>query len=82
MKELKRFKKFLIELDELIMDGCYHDDEKDEDIITITEEEAYNYIMKTDEFHLLGSENVKNMIHLFVTDFSTSRIILNNFKAL
>lgn len=82
MTEGARIKNFLIDLDQLISENeCYDDDLKKE-VCNITEEQCYNVIMKTKDYHLLGIEKVKGFIHLFINDFETRMVILSLFNAL
>lgn len=82
MKEQIRLKRFIVELDELLQDCEYHDDETGEDVCEITEEECYDFLMKTEEYHLLGTEKVKSFIHLFITDYSSRIAILKALNCL
>ena len=82
MEELKRLRKFLMELDDMILDNEYWDNEKEYTVCTCSEEDIYNGIMKTEEFHLLGTERVKDIIHMFMTDHQMRMLLLKQFKAL
>ncbi len=70
-RESIRKKRFLCELDNLLIDTV--DDCIDEDgnktETHYTEEMIYNIIMETDEYHLLGTNYVREIIHKFVQDF-------------
>ena len=82
MEEMKRLRKFLMEVDDMILNNEYWDDEKECAVCTCTEEDIYNGIMKTEEFHLLGTERVKGIIHMFMTDYSVRMMLLKQFKVL
>lgn len=82
MKEQIRLKRFIVELDQLLQDCEYHDDETGEDVCDVTEEECYDSLMKTEEYHLLGAEKVKSFIHLFITDYSSRVAILTALNLL
>lgn len=82
MKEQIRLKRFIVKLDQLLQDCEYHDDETGEDVCDITEEECYDFLMKTEEYHLLGTEKVKSFIHLFITDYSSRIAILTALNLL
>lgn len=49
--------------------NCYFDDDLNEEVIDGTEADVYNYVMRDDEIHLLGTETVKKIIHLYYTDY-------------
>jgi hypothetical protein len=64
-----RMIKFLAELEGYLGERSCYDEETDEDIIEGTEEECYDILMKTQDFHLLGEEVVQKLIHIGFTDF-------------
>lgn len=70
-KEQIRKKNFAIKLDQLIQENidCCIDDNGNRLPCVYTEEHVYNWIMKNEEYHLLTTSYVKEMIHLFMTDF-------------
>ena len=76
MKEQIRLKNFLTDLDQLLQDNEYYDDELQKEVCDITEEQCYNSLMETKEYHLLGTEKVKAFINLFITDYSSRIAIL------
>lgn len=78
--EMKRMRKFLSELDDIIMDCCYYDEDLQTEVFTETEDDVYRYIMETDEFHWLGTEKVKKFIHIFMTDWKLASEIRYAFK--
>jgi hypothetical protein len=82
--EQKRKRKFLVELDQIIQENVdsYIDEEGQPIPCPNTEETVYNWIMEEQEYHLLASEYVKEMIHLFMTDFKTRMSILRDSKLL
>lgn len=82
MTERLRMKKFVIALDELLLNNEYYDEELQETVCEVSEDDAYNILMKNDEFHLLTSKVVKGLIHLFITDYRARVITLNQFKSL
>ncbi len=77
-KEMIRMKKFLVALDDCMTDSTYYDDEKQTDVCEMSESEVYDYLMQTEEFHLLTSETVKQFIHMF-QDFSVRMATLKGF---
>ena len=83
MKEEKliRTRKLLMALNEYFNDVAYYDDELEKEVIDDTEDGCYSSIMKDDELHLLGSEFVKQMIHIMFTDFDLFSIISMKYKA-
>lgn len=80
MEEYRRTRKFLNDLDDLVMDNCYYDDENGTEVIEVTEEDCYDALMQTDEYHLLGSEKVRAFIHIFLTDWVLASEIRHAFK--
>lgn len=64
-----RMIKFLTELEGYLGERSCYDEETGEDIIEGTEEECYDILMKTQDFHLLGEEVVRKLIHIGFTDF-------------
>lgn len=82
MKEQIRLRNFLVELDQLLQDNEYYDDESGKDFCEITEKECYDILMETNEYHLLGTEKVKSFIHLFITDYSSRIAILTVLNCL
>ena len=64
-----RTRKLLARILDWDSNCCYYDDEKDEEVIKGTEDDLYNFVMKDDEMHLLGTEKVKHIIHLYFTDY-------------
>lgn len=76
MKEQIRLKNFLVDLDQILQDSEYYDDDLKKEVCDITEEQCYNILMETKEYHLLGTERVKAFIHLFMTDYSSRMAIL------
>lgn len=82
MKEQIRLKNFLVDLDQLIQDNEYYDDDLEKAVCDITEEQCYNVLMETKEYHLLGTEKVKAFISLFMTDFTSRMAILRNLNLL
>lgn len=80
-KESIRMKKFLMALDDYMNDATYYDDEQQKTVCKVSEEDTYNYLMQTEEFHLLTSNTVKEFIHLF-SDFAVRTAILSGFDIL
>lgn len=80
MKDQIRLKNFLVDLDELLQNNEYYDDDLEKEVCDITEDQCYDILMKTEEYHLLGTERVKGCIHLFMTDFASRMAILHAFK--
>lgn len=64
-----RLRKFLIELDAWVGSNSYYDEDTGETVIDGTENECYNHLMQTDEFHLLGEKLVKDLIHTAFTNY-------------
>lgn len=77
-----RTRKLLVALNEYFNDVAYYDDELEKEVIDDTEDCCYNSIMKDDELHLLGTDYVKQMIHIMFTDFELFSIISIKFRAL
>lgn len=67
----RRERKFAVELDQILQENvdCYVDEVGNPLPCSVTEEDVYRWIMEDDEYHLLTSGHVKNMIHMFMTDF-------------
>ena len=82
MKEQIRLRNFLADLDIIILDNEYYDDELGKEVCDITEEQCYNILMETKEYHLLGTERVKAFINLFITDYSSRIAILTALSLL
>lgn len=82
--EEKRKRRFLVKLDQLIQENidCCIDELGNPLPCEYTEETVYNWIMEDDEYHLLTSEYVKEMIHLFMTDFKARMTLLRDNKLL
>ena len=64
-----RMVKFLTELEGYLGERSCYEEETGEDIIEGTEEECYDILMKIQDFHLLGEEVVRKLIHIGFTDF-------------
>lgn len=64
-----KLRRFLIALDEYFGSYSYYDEEIDETVIDGDENECYNCLMQTDEFHLLGETAVRELIHIAFTDW-------------
>ena len=77
-----RTRKLLVSLNEYFNDVAYYDDELEKEVIDDTEDGCYNSIMKDDELHLLGTDYVKQMIHIMFTDFELFSIISIKFRAI
>ena len=75
MKSEIRLRNFLVDLDQLLQDNEYYDDELEKAVCDITENQCYDVLMKTEEYHLLGTEKVKAFINLFMTDFASRMAI-------
>ena len=82
MKSEIRLRNFLVDLDQLLQDNEYYDDELEKAVCDITENQCYDVLMKTEEYHLLGTEKVKAFINLFMTDFASRMAILRNLNLL
>ena len=82
MKEQIRLRNFLKDLDEVLMDNvdCMIDEEGNPIEHNITEETVYNWMMETEEYHFLGTERVKSIIHSFMTDFRFRMEVLRAYK--
>lgn len=78
----KRKRRFLVELDQIIQENIdiYIDDDGNPIPCPHTEETVYKWIMENEEYHLLTSKYVKDMLHLFMTDFRTRMSILRDNK--
>jgi hypothetical protein len=77
--EEKRKMRFVAGLDQMIQENidCYIDELGNPIICPYTEETVYNWIMKNEEYRLLTSKYVKEMIHLFMTDFKARMKLLH-----
>lgn len=64
-----KIRRFLIALDEYFSSYSYYDEETDETVIDGDENDCYNHLMQTDEFHLLGEKTVRELIHIAFTDY-------------
>lgn len=82
MKEQIRLRNFIEDLDQLLVDYEYYDDELKKEVCDISEEQCYNILMETKEYHLLGTEKVKTFINLFITDYSSRIAILTALNLL
>ena len=80
-KECMRFRRFLIDLDQFMLDNEYYDDDKHEVICEVTEDDCYEEMMKTEEYHLLTTKKVKSTIHLFFVDYDVRSSMLRVFEA-
>lgn len=81
VNKILRTRKMLHMILDWDSDCCYWDDEKNDAVIEGTKEDLYNYIMKDDEMHLLGTEYVKSFINYYFDDYRTFEGILRGFKA-
>lgn len=77
-----RKRNFAIELDQILQENidCCIDDDGNELPCDYTEETVYNWIMEKEEYHLLTTNYVKEMIHLFMTDFRARMTYLRDNK--
>ncbi len=68
--EEKRKRDFVVNLDQLLQENidCYIDEMGDPIPCPYNEDTVYNWLMEQKDYHLLTTEYVKNMIHLFMTD--------------
>lgn len=85
MSREKTLSKFLSELDSLLIENReFVDDEGNETIDeSVTEDIVYTWIMNSDEeYHFLGTNKVKQLIHIFFTDYKSRMILLNAFNCL
>lgn len=80
MKDV-RIRKFLIELDNYFNSYSYYDEETDETIIDGDENECYDCLMQTDEFHLLGEKAARELIHIGFTDYEQYMNICHKYGA-
>lgn len=76
-----RYQKFFHDLDQILQDNvdCMIDEDGNPIPHDITEDAVYGLIMQKDEYHLLGQENVKEMIHLFMTNNNVRFAFLHAF---
>ena len=65
-----RLGKLINSIEDYNNNFVYYDEDKDETVIDGTEEEVYAVIMQDEELHLLGTETVKNWIHLWYTNWN------------
>jgi hypothetical protein len=82
MKDTIRLRKFFIDLDQLLQDNEYYDDDLQTEVINITKEQCYDMLMENEEYHLLTKQKVEAFIDLFISDYSSRMNILRTFKAL
>lgn len=64
-----KLRRFLIALDAWFGSFSYYDEETDDVVIDGDEDDCYNCLMQTDEFHLLGEKFVRDIIHTGFTDY-------------
>ena len=76
-----RTRKLLASILDWDSDCCYYDDELETEVIDGTEDDLYDYVMKDDEMHLLGTEKVKAIIHTYFTDYKTFSAMCFAYKA-
>ena len=76
-----RFRKLLMAILDWDSDCCHYDNEKDEAVIEGTEQDIYNVVMQDDEIHLLGTEKVKAVIHMYYTDYDSFSCLCRVYKA-
>lgn len=84
MNEQIRFKKFLIDLDQILQENVdiYMDEYGNPIENDITEQDVYNWIMENKQYRLLTSEKAKHIIHLFMSDFSFRMNMLRTLNLL
>lgn len=82
MKEEIRLRKFLSDLDQMLQENvdCYIDEVGKPLPCPNDEVKIYDWIMKTEDYHLLTEETVKAYIHLFMTDFKSRMCILHSMQ--
>lgn len=66
---MNRLARLIEAIDRITAEYAYYDDTVDDIVIDLTEEETYDLIMKDNELHLLGAEQVKHWISLWYTDW-------------
>lgn len=76
-----KLRRFLIALDDYFGNYSYYDEETDETVIYGDENECYNCLMQTDEFHLLGEKTVRELIHIGFTDYEKFIKLLHKYNA-
>ena len=74
-----RVKKFLIALNDWLSSNSYYDEELEDTIIQGSEDECYNELMKCEEYHLLGTDIVKGLIHTAFISFDGYIAILKKY---
>ena len=80
MENEKRLVTFINDLDKLINDNSWYDDDNNCEVMDITEDEAYNTIMQNYEYHLLGTDVVKYYIKVFINDFNERCNVIKYFR--
>lgn len=76
-----KIRRFLIALDEYFGSFSYYDDETDETVIDGDENDCYNCLMQTDEFHFLGEKKVRELIHIAFTDYEKFIKLCHKYQA-
>lgn len=66
---MKRIKDLYVEIDNIMAENEYYDEETEDTCCEITEEEVYQRIVEREDFRFLTSEVIKDEIHKFFTDW-------------
>lgn len=83
MKKSERIAHFLHFIDSIISENEYYDEEKGIDCCGITENEVYERAFSTfADFHFIGTDFAKDMIHVFCTNFPARIALLKAYDVL
>ena len=65
-----RLRRFMVEVDEIIQEYEYYDEETETDVCNTTEQEVYDRAFREcKDFRFVGKEKAQEIIHIFMTDF-------------
>ena len=76
-----KLRRFLIALDAYFGSYSYYDEDLDDVVIDGDENECYNCLMQTDEFHLLGEKTVRELIHVAFTNWEAFVTLQHKYNA-
>lgn len=76
-----RLTKFLIALNEYFSNHSFYDDEIEQTMVDGTEADCYNCLMQENEFHFIGEQTAKALIHIGFTNWEAFVVLLNKHNA-
>ena len=67
---MKRLSDLYNDIDNIMQNNEYYDDDTEETVCDISEEEIYQQLIERNDYRFLATEAIKNEIHKFYTDWN------------